>query len=261
MVSSEPSQTYRGTEKKERGLATVKGRVGLHRNRFHQYAWGASPWQPGVTTILRVQDAIGGSDGLVRWATRLAAEAAFDHARRPESPLFEDALASAIAAVDGARDRGTRIHDGWDAAVRGEPYTPAPEDGKVFYHLMRWVVQSKPQIMATEQMVINLSAGYGGTFDLDAIIDGKRSLVDLKTGKPKPEHALQLAAYAAGEWIGLEDDPEKYDLPQFEAFYVLALNDEGYELIPFEVGEKEIEHFLYLAETYKRLKLWSKEQA
>lgn len=239
----------------------VKGRVGLHRNQWHQYAWGASGWQPGVTTILKVQDAIGGSDGLIRWAVKLAAEAAFDAAKRPESPLFDDALSSALTAVDGARDRGTRVHAGWDAAIRGEPYTPSPEDGRLFYHLMRWVVQDKPEIVATEQMVINLEAGYGGTFDIDAVIDGKRSLVDLKTGKPKPEHALQLAAYAGALWIGKEDDPEKYDIPAFEAFYVLALNDEGYELIPLTVGEAEIQHFLYLAETYKRLKAWQKEQA
>lgn len=237
----------------------VKGRVGLHRNQWHQYAWGSSAWQPGVTTILRVQDAIGGSDGLIRWATKLAAEAAFNV--RPESALFDDALQAAVSAVDGARDRGTRVHAGWDAAVRGEPYTPSPEDGRMFYHLMRWVVQDKPEIIATEQMVINLTAGYGGTFDIDAIVDGKRSLIDLKTGKPKPEHALQLAAYAAGEWIGAEDDPEKHPLPPFEAFYVLALSDEGYELLPLTVGQTEKDHFIYLAETYKKLKTWAKEAA
>ncbi len=239
----------------------TKGRIGLHRNVWHQYAWGNSGWQPGVTTILRVQDAISGSDGLIRWATNLAAKAAFDTARRPVMAEFEDALAEAVAAVDGARDRGSRVHAGWDAAVRNEGHLPLPEDGRLYYQLMRWVLQKKPEIIATEQTVINMSAGFGGTFDLDAIIDGKRSLVDLKTGKPKPEHALQLAAYAAGEWIGFQDDAEKHPIPEFEAFYVLALQDDGYELIPLTVGVEEIEHFLFLVKTYHQLKAWSKREA
>jgi hypothetical protein len=226
---------------------------------WHQYAWGNSAFQPGATTILRVQDAIGGSDGLIRWAVKLAARAAFDAALRPDNPDFDRALEAAVAAVDGAKDRGTRVHAAWDAAVRDEIHLPLPEDGKLYYQLMRWVLQKKPEIIATEQMVINLTAGYGGTFDLDCVIDGKRSLVDLKTGKPKPEHALQLAAYAAGEWIGKEDDPQKYGLPEFERFYVLALTDEAYELIPLTVGEAEVEHFLYLTATYHKLKAWSKE--
>jgi hypothetical protein len=232
-------------------------RVGLHRNRFHQYAWNNSGWQPGVTTILRVQDAISGSDGLVRWAAKLAAEAAFNAAKKPESPDFQNALDAALKAVDGARDRGTRVHGGIEAAINDLEHVPTPEDGALYYAFTRFLLKEKPEIHATEQMVINMTAGYGGTFDLDATVRGKRALIDVKTGKPKDSHALQLAAYAGGEWMGNSDDPEKYPLPKFEAFYVLALADEGYELIPLAVDDTAVEHFLYLTETYHRLKSWT----
>jgi hypothetical protein len=232
-------------------------RVGLHRDRWHRYAWNNSTWQPGVTTILRVQDAINGSDGLVRWAAKLAAEAAFNTAKRPENPEFPAALDAALTAVDGARDRGTRVHGGIEAAINDEAHVPTPEDGALYYAFTRFLLKEKPEIHATEQMVINMTAGYGGTFDLDATVRGKRALIDVKTGKPKDSHALQLAAYAGGEWMGHPDDPEKYPVPAFEAFYVLALSDEGYELIPLAVDESAVNHFLYLTETYHRLKTWT----
>lgn len=237
------------------------GRVGLHRNQWHQYAWGNSGWQPGVTTILRVQDAYTSVDGLVRWATKLAAEAAFGEAvKQPEHPDFDKALEAAVAAVDSARERGTRVHAGIEAMIRDEEHLPSPEDGTTWYQWSRFLIRERPVIHATEQMVINLTAGYGGTFDLDAEIRGRRALVDVKTGQPKAVHALQLAAYAAGEWMGQPDDPEKHELPKFEDFYVLALYPDGYELIPLAVGGDEVDHFLYLVQTYHKLRAWNNRE-
>lgn len=241
----------------------VAGRVGLHRNQWHQYAWGASGWQPGVTTILRVQDALSGSDGLIRWATKLAAEAAFGVARASDSALFSDAVEAAITAVDSAKSRGTDVHAGIEAMIAGYDFAPSPETMPYWFGWSRFLVKEKPEILFSEQTVINLTAGYGGTFDLDATVRGQRALIDVKTGAPKPAHALQLAAYAGAEWMGSVDDPNKYDLPDFEAFYVLALMPEApyYELVPLTVGKAEIDHFLFLAKTYHQLKAWNKEQA
>lgn len=240
----------------------AKGRVGLHRNRWHQYAFSNSDWQTGTTTILRLQDAMDGSDGLVTWAAKLAAKAAFDSAiRQPQNPSWDDALVAALAAVDEPRNKGTRVHGGIEAAITGEEHLPTEADGKIWYHFTRFLLRERPEIHASEQMVINLSAGYGGTLDLDATVRGKRSLIDVKTGKMKPSHVLQLAAYSGAEFSGVPDDPEKYPVGPFEAHYVLLVNDDGYELVPLTVGAKEIEHFLFLAETYKKLKAWAKEAA
>ena len=236
--------------------SNVKGRVGLHRDRWHRYAWNNSDWQPGATSILRIQDALDGSDGLIRWATNLAAKAAFDLARRPESADFDDALAAAVAAVDEPRNKGTRVHAGIDAAIVGEEHFPTEADGKTWYHFTRFLLKERPEIHATEQMVINMTAGYGGTYDIDATVRGKRSLIDTKTGKLKASHVLQLAAYAGAEWTGAPDDAEKHPMAEFEAFYVLLLNDDGYELVPMAVGPEETEHFVYLAKTYHKLRAW-----
>jgi len=225
-------------------------RVGLHRNTWHQYAWGSSPWNPGATTILKVQDAIRGSDQLMQWAVKTALEAVAqgkDHDAAKE-------------AVNAARDRGTAVHAGIEAMIQRVDWTPSPDTFPYWYGWAKFLMVEQPTVLATEQMVINLTAGFGGTIDLIARLGDQTVQIDVKTGSPKPEHALQLAAYSAAEWMGAPDDPKKYPMPDFDAHYVLALMTEApyYELIPLAVGEQEVDHFLYLTETYHRLKAWSK---
>lgn len=223
-------------------------RVGLHRNRWHQYAFGNTAWQPGVTTILKVQEALTGSDGLINWAVNTALTAVENGG----------SIEQARSSVSYARERGTKIHAGIEAMIADQEHVPSPEDGKVWYAWSRFLLRERPDIIATERMVFNPKAGYGGTLDLDAEIRGKRALIDVKTGKLKPTHVLQLAGLSApGCFWGEPDDPVQHEIPEYEAFYVLLLNDDGYELVPLAVEESEVKHFLYLADTYHRLKAWT----
>lgn len=228
-------------------------RVGLHRNQWHQYAWGNSPWHSGVTTVLKVQDSIQGPDRLINWNVDTALDALIEGLSR------EDAK----ARTNAARDRGTAVHLGIEAMIRGIDYTPTPDTFPYWYGWGKFLLNEQIEPMATEQMTINLTAGFGGTIDLIAKHKGKVVQIDVKTGDPKPEHALQLAGYAAGEWLGAPDDPKKYAMPKFEAHYVLSLKPDPpyYELIPLTVGPEETEHFLWLVETRKRLKAWDKKEA
>jgi len=226
----------------------------------HRYRKAGGEWQPGVTGILRIQDALGGSDGLIRWAVGLAAKAAFDTAIRPEQPMFEEALRTALLAVDEARDRGSRIHQGIDDAVRDRQYDVMRDDAGIWYHWSRFLLKYRiePQ---TEQYI--LGDGFGGTYDLAAEIDGELALIDVKTGKWKDSFGLQLAAYSMGIWQAPKPDfggigSPVVPVPQFAAFYVLMLSDEGYALKPVVVGQAERDHFRFLVATHKQLKEWSK---
>ncbi len=224
-------------------------RVGLHRNRWHQYAFGNSPWEPGVTTILRVQDAIDGPERLIQYNINRVLE------KIAQGGTEEEARAYASYA----RDRGTHVHSGIEAMIRDDGYEPDVSDGRIWYAWGNFLMREKPEIIATERMVFNPKAGYGGTLDLDAEIRGKRALIDVKTGKLKPTHVLQLAGLSAPDCFwGEPDDPERHPIPEYEAYYVLLLNDDGYELVPLAVEESEVNHFLYLAETYHRLKAWDR---
>lgn len=62
------------------------------------------------------------------------------------------------------------------------------------------------QINSIEEPRCHQLFRYAGTVDRDGILDGKDSLVDLKTGGPVPAYAIQLAGYG-----GLTDSPYRYE--------------------------------------------------
>ena len=231
-----------------------------------------SGWLPGATTVLRVQDALYGSDALTNWAGRTAATAAIEALVKEE--LGPDhALERAMNALTTARDRGTDVHAGIEAALKDEDHLPTTATSAYWYGWSRFLIKEKPEFIATERKVINPTIGYGTTMDIVARLRGEVAQVDIKSGSVKETHVLQLAAGAMAEkwdagggvarnkWhqyqlvAGPTDDP----VP-LEAHYVLQLDPEapqGYRLIQMDV-DPEREHFAFLVATYHRLKEWKK---
>lgn len=225
---------------------------GIERNQWHQYRLNGGEWLPGATTVLRIQDALYGSDGLVTWAARIASETAADATSAGSDR--EVALAQAMTAVTEARDRGSAVHRAIEALVRDEDHVPGEDTQPYWYGWSRFLIKEKPEIVRTEQWLINTTVGYGGAIDLACLLRGKFSQVDVKTGADKPTHVLQLAAYDGGEvWGGPGETEEPM---RFEAHYILFLTPTGYQLVEKSVTDADREHFAYLAATYRRLRLW-----
>lgn len=230
------------------------------------------PWLPGATTVLRVQDAIYGSDALVNWAAKEAAAASVEAAGRGDDPEV-----AALAAVTTARDRGTRVHYGIEAMLREEEHVPTADTHPYWYGFAAFLVKERPEFIATERKVVNPTIGFGTTMDIVARLRGRVVQVDVKSGSVKDTHVLQLAAGTMADRWDLEGGVERNRWHQYrpgagtsmapvplEANYVLQLKQDGYELIEMEVGSAERDHFAYLVETYHRLKAWKnrdKEEA
>src|SRR5438128_11207094 len=92
-----------------------------------------------------------------------------------------------------------------------------------------------------------------------AKLGGQTWLIDLKTSKGYyAETAMQLAAYANADFIGLPDDPKRYRLPPIDRYAVLHLRPEayasGYSLVEYNVGQPEFAAFL----SALSLSAWSK---
>jgi len=69
--------------------------------------------------------------------------------------------------------------------------------------------------------------------------------VDVKTGnRIYPEVCLQLAAYAAADFIGQPDTTTEQPLPTIAAGAVLHLRPDGYQLLPVPIGWAVLEAFL-----------------
>ena len=100
-----------------------------------------------------------------------------------------------------SRDKGTAAHklcERYAAGHREDKHGRPLRDLPYVNAFAQWIDDYHPWAIDTECMIYHRLNGiaYAGTFDLRALIDGKRVLIDLKTGAKSKTHAVQLAAYS-----------------------------------------------------------------
>lgn len=215
-------------------------KVGLARNAKHEYFLDGKGPITSVTTILKVVDKSG---PLVGWAKRITAEAAVRHHTELAGWVESFGDAGAVGMLtkasnvirDKAANAGSDIHQFAEAIVRGEDVT-VPDDLAPFVAAYRqWLADFQPEFLAAEEMVYS-HHGYAGTFDAIARIAGETWMLDYKTSKGVyAETALQLAAYAAADFIGRPGDPKRYEIPKVDQYGVVHIRPEGAELVPYDV--------------------------
>jgi len=238
--------------------------VGLTRDQYHRYAWNGDGPLVGVTTPLKIQDTLIGGD-LASWGGGIVADYILSN---PKATRDE-----ALAKVREARDIGTAVHARIEHILLNDtPSVPCPRHPPSFgqvacqllpdqvppyiYAFSSFLAAKRPEFLLVEAMIVNLTHRFAGTFDIAALLNGRRALIDVKTGKAKASQRLQLAGYAAGEFIGYPDDPEKHPIPKFQDYYILLLRPDGYELVQQDVTRADRAHFISLVKTYRKLRAW-----
>lgn len=165
-----------------------------------------------VTTVLDVL----AKPALISWAEDFGARGAIAAQRMGEIPddlpldeVIERVRFLALGAdaqKKRAAQRGLDVHDAleeWtktghlpavtDLAVEQRPYLEGLDAA---------LADLNPEPIAAEQIVCHPALGYAGRYDLRCRIDGKDTLLDLKTserGKPYAEAHAQLVGYAMAE--------------------------------------------------------------
>ena len=139
---------------------------------------------PGVTTIVSVLN----KPALVNWANRLGLEGI-----------------QVGKYVDDKADIGTLAHAMIIAEITGEEisvdldeYSLAQRDAaeNACLSFFEWQKKHKLEVVAAEKSLVSERRGFGGTFDIYGICDGKRELIDLKTGSGiYEEHWIQCGGY------------------------------------------------------------------
>ena len=233
------------------GLPNPK--VGVIDNN-HRYSFNGEGPYPGVTAILKLQDALMG-DGLTTWAAKIAAEAVYSN--QPET--LDLAIDDALTAVTRAQRIGSAVHGKIEDLLSGRIWQKTPETEKYLDAFSLFMAEHHPEFIEREAVVLSPRHHFAGRFDFIARIGGRIALVDVKTGKLKPSHTLQLAGYAAAEFIGRPNDPTKHPLPRIRDFYILLLREGSYILEPITVTPKDRRHFLTLAKAYQAAKAWEQK--
>jgi hypothetical protein len=211
---------------------------------------------PGATAITGLQDSLGGSDGLLTWAVKLALDEVEQH-EWSGSEEWAMVRQYALQAKNRPRDLGSSIHAACDQLNRGiHPHT---EHGVAPYIAQYGAAlfQKRIQILGSERYVVNTDIGVGGTYDSLVEIDGERGPLDVKSGKEKPSQRLQLAVLSMGQYHG-EAGMEAEPMPELSGVgFILLLRPDGYELVRHEITDEDREHVAHLVQTYYRIRTWS----
>lgn len=191
---------------------------------------------PSVTSILSAALA---KPALPRWSAKAAAE----YATANWDTLTALGVDERVALIKGApwreagkaADMGTAVHDAIDAWCTNRDMPEwAPGVEPFMEQFVDFLEARDPQFVENEFTVINREVGYAGTADGLAVIGGKFTLLDVKTGKGVwPEAGLQLAALAHGEKIlrpsGREEIPATVDVAA-----VLHIRPRSWALVPIQ---------------------------
>lgn len=214
------------------------------RNGPRTYPWPPQP--PHEMEVLSVTSAMKSlsKPWLTGWAVKMSAECAVaDHALIGEMLKKKTGKKAALDYVKQARfrdsegkgDRGTIVHAAIEAYVDGKPIdkdavqealeAKAVPEGlwKATYGMIdgvrEFLFDYEPEVAWSEATVYSREHQYAGTADLIARIRIGDSIlpaiIDIKTSKSiYNDTAMQLAAYARADFVGLDDGTEKPLLPK-----------------------------------------------
>lgn len=225
---------------------------------IRHYVWQGVEY-PSVTSLRRL---VGVPFPLANWMNEQIISKAIIHTSNLDSmkALEGDDAAKkwlrkeSTSERDDAANRGTALHA--MAAERMAPEAVDPAYSPALMQFYDFLAYTGAEEVMSERQVFNLTLGYAGS--LDAIYRFPRScpfpnlrmrslVTDLKTGKGVyADHALQIMAYAMGEFVGQDDQVDALASAQLMAaqgLAILHLSDTEWELIEIQVTPKLFEVF------------------
>ena len=125
--------------------------------------------------------------------------------------LAEKGWDESQALKNAAGNRGSKVHQAIEILMNGntvhmsDQFTnhetglieeTSVEEWECIMSFVEWFKETKPEIIAFEQVIENKEVNYAGTMDLKCKIDGEVWVVDFKTSAYIwAEHKLQLSSY------------------------------------------------------------------
>jgi hypothetical protein len=246
--------------------ATTNKKTG---SRFYEWN-GERFWS--VTTVIGCLD----KPAIPRWAAKRAAEFAIENA---DSWLALTRTGQTTAAVDliknapwrerdAAADVGTAVHKAVELYTLGQSFPSWPED--VAGHMVqfeKFLNAYEPEFELAEATLYHRGHKWAGTTDgvctfrkappQHQFLIGKRAIIDYKTSNEGrqghgiyPEVALQLNAYAHGEFVGMPDGSEA-ELPEIEEGAAVWLRPDKWALVPVRIDDEIYNAFRYVIEAFR----------
>jgi len=192
----------------------------------------------GVTNIVSVLS----KPALIYWAVNQAIDyidlnlevgKSIDELQKKQ--LLEEARVAHKKTTNHSADAGTLIHEWIEKYVKAKiekkpvPKRPVSKEMKSAVDgFFKWAKEHKVKLIKSEQKIYSRKYKYAGTLDLEAEVDGKKTIIDFKTGKAiYPEMFLQAAAYLQAK----EEENGRYD----GGVAIVRLSQKQKDITPFEV--------------------------
>lgn len=221
----------------------------------------------GTTSILQVL----AKPALIFWAVNQAIESlekswqagiVYDEIQISEH--LNNAKMAHRKRLSKAADIGTKIHqwiqDYIELRLAKKPAPKMPvnkEMQKAIKGFFNWAKKHKVQLIASEQKIYSKKYKYAGTYDLEAMVDGKRTIIDFKTSKAiYPEMFLQASAYLQAKE---EETGKKFD----GGVAILRLSKATEDIEPFEVqqvGYEQVQKLIKVFVACLKIYEWKMEE-
>ncbi len=165
----------------------------------HRYYVDGKP-QTGVTTYIGIVDK---SRALVIWATELYRDYLLAQLKGgiTEAHVFEG-CGLHEERKQAAADIGTEVHNWVEGFIKGEhPDMPETREAQIGVNaFLEWVEANKVKFLSSERIVYSKKHGYIGKMDIEAKVNGKLCLIDIKTSNGLYNtYGLQTAAYVRAD--------------------------------------------------------------
>lgn len=178
--------------------------------KSHQY-WVNGKRKTGVTTFISSKDK---SKGLVSWAVDLMRDYLIDILDNG-GKICEDDIAVGSGLHNErkteAANIGTEVHNWIEDYIKGKkpdmPKTKEVQNGVNAF--LDWVDSNKVKFISAERVVYSKKHDYIGKMDIEAKVNKKHCLIDIKTSNDlRNDYLMQTAAYvkADEEESGVEYD-------------------------------------------------------
>lgn len=184
-------------------MSEVKTHGGKHTVVFtesnHRYKVDGE-YKKGVTTILGILD----KPGLIQWASNKACDWIRSYCEKisdaPRYSVSENDLGEAKYAhrtlKDEAAEVGKRVHKWIEDHIAGTD-TEYDEQMKLSVEsFLKWEEENKPEYINSERIVYSEELDICGTTDSIIILNGKRTILDFKTGHPDREYDSNKKVYS-----------------------------------------------------------------
>ena len=209
------------------------------------YTRDGEHWYPGITTILSV----------------------LSKGKQYETWLKANGFNADLIAQK-AMEQGSRVHEAIQLLLEGQEVRFGTIETGAYYSKEEWTIISrfidfytefKPETVAIEKVLVSDTLKFGSQLDYVCMIDGKRWIIDHKTGSVYDTAYIQLASYVK-LWN------EYFPKEPIECAGILHLDGltrgrdktgkfmqgEGWKLIPVDDIEKHWYDFLHLQAIWER---------